>query len=321
MKILFTADLHIKLGQKNVPVDWQRNRFRLFFSELSRLIEQEAIDILILGGDLFDRAAPSMPELEIYFELLACMRKDLKVIIYSGNHESVKKNTTSLSNLKLATSSILPNAIIIDDFYSYENIDFIPYNKLREYYPQDIDFTGNILCTHVRGSIPPHVKPEVPLELFSRWELVLAGDLHSYSNSQLNILYPGSPMSTSFHRSEVTSGILIVDSKTLQHRFVPLKLPQLYKRTVSSPDEIVPTDFDHTIYELEGVLGEHKNVEAEPLLAKKVVKRDYKSSLNFTTTMTLTQELEMYLKEVLKVPNYLEVLKEADDYISKAEME
>ena len=30
------------------------------------------------------------------------------------------------------------------------------------------------------------------------------------------------------------------------------RLPQLIRKTVSDPNEMVPTDFDHTIYELEG---------------------------------------------------------------------
>jgi len=39
--ILFTADWHLKLGQKNVPVTWARNRFRLFIKQLKEL-ENEA---------------------------------------------------------------------------------------------------------------------------------------------------------------------------------------------------------------------------------------------------------------------------------------
>jgi len=27
MKILFTADVHIKLGQKNVPIEWAKKSF------------------------------------------------------------------------------------------------------------------------------------------------------------------------------------------------------------------------------------------------------------------------------------------------------
>ena len=32
--ILFTADWHLKLGQKNVPVEWARNRYYEFFNQV-----------------------------------------------------------------------------------------------------------------------------------------------------------------------------------------------------------------------------------------------------------------------------------------------
>ena len=38
--ILFTADWHIKLGQKNVPVDWAINRYHFFFETVAELEEK-----------------------------------------------------------------------------------------------------------------------------------------------------------------------------------------------------------------------------------------------------------------------------------------
>jgi len=35
MQVLFTADIHIKLGQKNVPVEWARNRYKLLWQQLA----------------------------------------------------------------------------------------------------------------------------------------------------------------------------------------------------------------------------------------------------------------------------------------------
>ena len=35
--ILFTADWHIKLGQKNVPMAWACTRYKLFFEALMDL--------------------------------------------------------------------------------------------------------------------------------------------------------------------------------------------------------------------------------------------------------------------------------------------
>lgn len=314
MKILFTADLHIKLGQKNVPVDWSRNRYNLLFKQLHDL-EKDA-DLLVLGGDIWDKL-PSMEELEIFFDYIT----DIKIptIIYNGNHESVKKNTTFFTSLKKVVNNLNNNVKIIDDFYSLENIDFIPYNKLKEYHPADVDFHGDILCTHVRGEIPPHVKPEVPLEMFDRWKVVLAGDLHSYENSQRNILYPGSPVTTSFHRSNVDTGVILLDSSTFTHTWVKLDLPQLIRKTIKAGDPMPSTDYDHTIYEIEGDISELGSLQDNELIDKKIVKRDTDTTLILHPDLTLEEEVNEYLRYVLQLNDTAveQVLQELSNHVNK----
>lgn len=294
MKILFIADIHIKLGQKNVPIDWAVNRYKLFHEKIAKL--QDQVDLVILGGDIFDRV-PTLEELEIYYDLIQVFNKETLVI--PGNHEADKKDTTFLSRLSKVTKAINSNVSIIDDFATIHGIDFIPYNKLKEYHPAEHNFCSEILVTHVRGEIPPHVKPEVPLQLFERWKVVLAGDLHSYSNSQLNILYPGSPMTTSFHRTPVDNGVIILDTETLEHEWISLGLPQLIRKTISAGEDMPPTDYDHTIYQVEGDLSELLNVESNTLLDKKVAKRNMDVALVLEPDMTMGEELREYLLYIL----------------------
>ena len=226
-----------------------------------------------------------------------------------------------MTNLKDVTNSLNDKVTIIDDFYTMDNMDFIPYNKLKEYHPADIDMHGNICFTHVRGEIPPHVKPEVNLEMFDRWEVVLAGDLHSYENCQRNILYPGSPVTTSFHRNPVDTGIIVLDTDTLEHEFIKLDLPQLIRKTVGVNDPKLPTKFDHTIYEVEGNLDELSSLEDSDLIDKKVTKRDTDVALILDNDMTLTQEVSEYLEFIMQLPQDTieKVLKVFHDYESKIE--
>lgn len=294
MKLLFIADIHIKLGAKNVPVEWALNRYKLFNDKISKL--QESVDLVILGGDIFDRM-PTIEELEVYYEFIRIFTKE--TLIIPGNHESVKKTTTFLSRLKGMSNAINRNVCIIDDFATIHGMDFIPYNKLKEYHPADFGKHSDILITHVRGEIPPHVKPEVPLELFDRWKVVLAGDLHSYENSQRNILYPGSPMSTSFHRNPVDNGVIIFDTDTMTHEWVSLGLPQMIRKTINAGDPMPATDYDHTVYQVEGDLAELSGVENAELLDKKVAKRNIDVALMLEPDMTISQELEEYLRYIL----------------------
>lgn len=294
MKILFTADLHLKLGQKNVPIDWAKSRYRKLFSHLERL--SKTVELTIIGGDIFDRN-PNMDELELYFELLDSIKSHC--VVYSGNHEAVKKSTTFLSYMKTVTSKLNHKALIIDDFQTYMGIDFIPYNRLKEAWPDDL--SSNILCTHVRAEIPPHVKAEIPLEMFDKWDLVLAGDLHSYENSQRNILYPGSPVTTSFHRNRVDTGVIILDTETLEHEWVKLDLPQLIRKTIKAGEEPVPGEVDHIVYEIEGDMHELASVENSDLIDKKIVRRSSDAELILSAEMTIAEEVKEYLTYILNL--------------------
>lgn len=300
MKILFTADIHIKLGQKNVPIPWSLNRYELLMDQLWNI--QDQADLFIVGGDIFDKL-PSMEELEVYFDFVASCK--IPTYIYSGNHEAVKKTTTFLTSLKTVTNKINNLVTIVDDYWAHPNlpIDIIPYNKLKDYEKYTTEafssLHNKILCTHVRGDIPPHVKAEVDLNIFSGWQVVLAGDLHSYTNSQRNIIYPGSPVSTSFHRSAIETGVVVLDTDTLEHDWIVLNLPQLIRKTVKVGEQMTPGTYDHIIYEVEGNLSELINVEDSELVDKKLVKKSTDLTLILDSSMSLEQEVTEYLTYVL----------------------
>src|SRR5210317_1262988 len=126
--ILFTADWHIKLGQKNVPVAWALNRYNLFFDKI-REIERECV-MHIIGGDLFDRL-PSMEELELYFSFVREVK--IPTLIYDGNHEATKKNKTFFTQLKSVTRDINPLVKVVDISYYDNDFGFgvLPYAELH----------------------------------------------------------------------------------------------------------------------------------------------------------------------------------------------
>ena len=98
--ILFTADWHIKLGQKNVPLEWAKNRYQMFFDQISVL--EKDVDLHIIGGDLFDRI-PTMDELSLYFKFVKSVNVD--TIIFDGNHEATRKNKTYFITFIIQLSS------------------------------------------------------------------------------------------------------------------------------------------------------------------------------------------------------------------------
>jgi DNA repair exonuclease SbcCD nuclease subunit len=185
--ILFTADWHIKLGQKNVPVAWACSRYEMFFQQVQDAVDNHGVHLHIIGGDLFDRV-PSMDELTLYFDFVK--KTEVETIIYDGNHEATRKHKTFFDNLKRVTTELNPLVKVVTETYYEDNWCILPYADLhRKNSIEDINVDAEVLFTHVRGEIPPHVNPEVDLTRFDRFKTVFAGDLHAHENTQRNIVY------------------------------------------------------------------------------------------------------------------------------------
>ena len=315
--ILFTADWHIKLGQKNVPIEWACSRYKLFFDQIYDL--EKNVNLHIIGGDLFDRV-PSMDELTLYFDFVKGV--SVNTIIFDGNHEATRKNKTFFTNLKRVTEELNPKVKVITETFYLHDWAILPYADLHKKDSiEDIDGV-DYLFTHVRGEIPPHVTPEVDLERFDKFKTVFAGDLHAHENTQRNIVYPGSPMSTSFHRNEIKTGYLLIDDdwSWTWHEFV---LPQLYRKTVTNPEEMVPTMFDHTIYEIEGDVTDLANIKNSELLDKKLLRKTSESTLALQKEMSIEEELALYFTEVLNLDEtkISKIIGVFNDYSKEVEME
>lgn len=296
--ILFTADWHIKLGQKNVPTAWALNRYNMFFQQVHEL--EGLVDLHVIGGDLFDKL-PSMEELELYFKFVRSVT--VETFIYAGNHEATKKGKTFFTQLKEVTSAINPLVRIIDEVYETDNFIIVPYEFIHKKGIWESLDKNKVVFSHIRGEIEPHVKPEIDLELVAEFPALYLGDLHSHSNCQRNMIYPGSPMTTSFHRSRVSTGYLLIDSNDLtKWEWKAFELPQLIRKTVSDPKAMVPTEYDHTIYELEGDMAELAKVASTELLDKKLVKRSSDTALVLNSDMTMADELYEYLLYIIELP-------------------
>ena len=310
MSILFTADWHLKVGQKNVPQEWARKRYSMFFEKIHSL--EKDIDLHVIGGDLFDRV-PTMTELELYFEFISGV--GVRTLIYDGNHEATKKHQTFLTQLKKASKEVNPLIEVVDSIYNEDRFGVLPYCELHgDWHAKDFNIRQP-LFTHVRGAIPPHVTPEVDLKRFAPFPVIFAGDLHSHTNTQLNIVYPGSPMTTQFHRNLVKTGYIIIDTEH-SWKWYEFDLPQLIRKTVNFEEEMIPTEYHHTIYELEGDIAELSSVANSELLDKKVIKRKTEAALILDKEMSMEDELAEYLSYILELEDnkVKEVLSTFHDY-------
>ncbi|QDF14692.1 putative recombination endonuclease subunit D12 [Vibrio phage Pontus] len=306
-RLLFSADWHIKLGQKHVPALWQINRFHMLVDKLNKRFEASECDVHVIGGDIFDRFDPTPEEIELYFDLISKLNH--KTLIYTGNHEMKSKTKSVLDNLAEETTRCNPLVEVVIGVYRSQDFDIIDYKELHK--KSWAEQQSRICLTHVRGEIPPHVTPEIDLAKFDTYDLVLAGDLHSYQNTQTTdngttILYPGSPLTTTFHRERTrkTNGCIVINTETLNYVWHDLKeLPQLIRKTIQVGEPMIKDEYDRVIYEVEGDISELKSIQDSDLLDKKVNKNVGKpAALDLTNKSGTDEELAIYLTEVEALP-------------------
>jgi len=237
MKFLICADEHICFRRKHVPKDFEVARYTELFTKLIEL--SKSVDFVLHGGDMFDRS-PTIDEVSLVVAYLNSVV--VPTVIIDGNHEATKKGETFLPLLRSMVTNNL--VYIIDEISEVEELDLtvVPYCKLKQFAAAPKCNTKYAL-THVRGNIPPHVEAEIDLSVFSGFKAVFAGDLHDESCSQLNIIYPGSPLTTHFYRSEVKyKGVTIYDTSTDTYERINLHLPQLIKGDIEVEGALVVAD-------------------------------------------------------------------------------
>ncbi|MFB9775154.1 exonuclease SbcCD subunit D [Brevibacterium otitidis] len=86
MRILHTSDWH--LGRTFFGVDQTRAQ-RAFLSHLREVVAAERVDVVLIAGDVYDRAIPPADALTSFDETVTGLLDDgVRVIATSGNHDS-----------------------------------------------------------------------------------------------------------------------------------------------------------------------------------------------------------------------------------------
>ena len=106
MRFIHTADWHIGRQFHNVSLlDDQRH----VLDQLVVYIEQEAVDALVIAGDIYDRSVPPSKAVELLDEFINKICSDMKVpvIMIPGNHDGAVRLRFGSRQLRLAGLHIL----------------------------------------------------------------------------------------------------------------------------------------------------------------------------------------------------------------------
>ena len=300
-KILCSADWHIILHKKKVPYEWQVNRFKQMFRKLIAL--EQSCDVHIIAGDIFDKK-PEPDEICLFLSYINSVT--IPTYIIPGNHEATRKGE---SFFEYFTQE---NAIKNENVHVFTrngrasvgstSFQFFPYGEMQmDNLPDYVE--DDIMVTHIRGEVPPHITPEYDFSRLRSWGLVLLGDLHfNHRYGDTNCYYPGSPLNTTFDRDDKREyGVDIydvIDSRNYSREFYDLKLPKLLRKTISVGEEMISDEINHVVYEVKGSLDELAKIENSELLDKKMVEKPAEESTLDLKGKTTYEELEIYLNYI-----------------------
>ena len=88
MRVLHTADWH--LGQHFLTGQERTTEQKAFLEWLLRTVQEQAIDVLVIAGDVFDTQTPSYAAQELYYTFLVKMQATgcRDIVVVGGNHDS-----------------------------------------------------------------------------------------------------------------------------------------------------------------------------------------------------------------------------------------
>jgi DNA repair protein SbcD/Mre11 len=91
VKILHTSDWHLGHTLHGVERSFEH---AAFLEWLTESLEREAVDALLITGDVFDSATPPVAAERTFYEFLAAARErrpELQVVVIGGNHDSPQR--------------------------------------------------------------------------------------------------------------------------------------------------------------------------------------------------------------------------------------
>jgi len=152
MRLLHTSDWHLGRTFHGVElIDAQRE----FVAHLVEVVRAEDVDAVLVSGDVYDRAIPSLEAVEILEQGLAELSRHARVIVSSGNHDSARRlgfaaDLLESANVHLRTRlADITRPVVLDDGTTRVHVYAIPF--LEPYTTAShlgIDEAGHARRTH-----------------------------------------------------------------------------------------------------------------------------------------------------------------------------
>ena len=246
MKFIHLSDLHI--GKRVNEISMLDDQACTLI-QIIRIIEEEKPDAVVIAGDIYDKSVPPAEAVTLFDEFLCRLAKrDLPVLIISGNHDSPERLAFGGRLMEGAGIHLSPvydgkvEPVTLSDQYGDVRFWLLPFVKpihVKRYFPDagiesytdavrtaiehmGADFTSrNVLVTHQFVTGAATCKSEeisvggtdnVDASVFDGFDYVALGHIHGPQNiGSSRVRYCGTPLKYSFSEAGHYKSVTVVE--------------------------------------------------------------------------------------------------------------
>jgi len=216
LKILLTADLHLKKG---IRTDVGLN----YLDYLEKYYIKHDLKYLIFLGDILDKSSSIKNEMFIplSLKLYDMKEKGINMIFLLGNHDIFNVDNDSIVETFAPFGQVIKETTVLNILG--EEVIFLPYTKKVE----DIEELDSLtLFTHLSiadfsfdNNYHATEKIAFPKKMFERFDKVITGHFHRHQEYK-NITYIGSPFQMNRGEIDQLKGFMVMEMDTLETEFI-----------------------------------------------------------------------------------------------------
>lgn len=248
MKLIHLSDLHLgkRLNEFSLGEDQE-----YILNQILEIAEAEQPDAVVIAGDVYDKAIPSVEAVSLFDEFLVRLAGlHIHIFVISGNHDSPERiafgsrllEETGIHLSPVYGGSVEP--VTLEDAFGPVDFYLLPFVKpihVRRFFPEDPTDTytqalstavghmnldehrRNVLVTHqfVTGAsrsdseeISVGGADNVDSAVFDAFDYVALGHIHSPQHcGSEKIRYCGTPLKYSFSEAKDTKSVTVAELK------------------------------------------------------------------------------------------------------------
>ncbi|MEV7969349.1 exonuclease SbcCD subunit D [Sphaerisporangium sp. NPDC088356] len=262
MRVLHTSDWHLgRAFHRESLIDAQG----AFVDHLVETIRSEGVDVVVVAGDVYDRALPSVDAVALCNETLRrLVAEGVRTVLISGNHDSARRlgfgaDLIDAAGVHLRTDPARVGEPVVIDDVAFYGIPYLepevvraPWELAERSHTAAIEHAmslirGDLAGRGTRSVVLAHAfvtggassdserdisvggVAHVPVGAFDGVDYVALGHLHGRQRMSESVRYSGSPIAYSFSEEKHVKGSWLVDIGPLGFtgaEFVPAPVPR-----------------------------------------------------------------------------------------------